>query len=167
MPKLMSISLMLLMLAVVSFVNGQGYDPPELKALRENYVQETKEYKNSLTRLRDIYRRNVEAAENKLVTSKRLLADGQAISEQVTENERALASAKEKLAETDKQITKADEEIKAVLDESKAAELQKECTKAQSARRRKGSKPCDNWTLVASRKQGKRSVELNYKLVCR
>ena len=59
-------------------------------------------------------------AEDKLELSKKLLAEGLIPKSQVEENERALAVAKQKIAETNRAMTSADEQVAAVLVEAEA-----------------------------------------------
>src|SRR5215204_4696432 len=79
--------------------------PTELTKLREEFIKATNEYKASLGKLIPFYQRDVTKAEEKLEQSKKLLAEGLLSRTQVEENERALAAAKQKLAETNRQAT--------------------------------------------------------------
>ena len=92
----------------------------ELTKLRDEYVKATNEYKKSLGKLLAIYEGNVKKDEEKLEVSKKLLAEGLIARTQVEENERTLALAKEKVAETQRQMTGADEQIASVLVETEA-----------------------------------------------
>ncbi|HET6853723.1 MAG TPA: hypothetical protein VFH46_15585 [Pyrinomonadaceae bacterium] len=94
----------------------------ELAKLREEFVNATKDYKSSLGKLLAIYEGNVTKAEEKLALSKKLLAEGLIPKNQVEENERAVAAAKEKVSETRRQMTSADEQIAGVLVETAADE---------------------------------------------
>lgn len=94
----------------------------ELAKLREQYVQATNEYKASLGKLIPLYEAEVKRAEDKLAVSQKLLAEGLIARTQVEENERALAEAKQKVAETRRQMTSADDQIAAVLVETAADE---------------------------------------------
>ena len=94
----------------------------ELAKLREQYVQATNEYKASLQKLVPFYEAEVKRAEEKLAVSQKLLAEGLIAKTQVAENERALAEAKQKVANTRRQMTSADDQIAAVLVESAADE---------------------------------------------
>lgn len=94
--------------------------PTELNKLREEYVKATNEYKDSLRKLIPFYERDVKKAEDALEKSKKLLAEGLIPRTQVEENERTLAAAKQKLAETNRQMTSADEQIAAILVEEAA-----------------------------------------------
>lgn len=95
----------------------------ELAKIREEYVKATNEYKTSLAKLLVIYGGNVTKAEEKLELSRKLLAEGLIPRGQVEENERALAAAKEKVAETQKHMTNADAQIAGIFAET-AAEQQ-------------------------------------------
>src|SRR5215213_1524275 len=96
--------------------------PTELTKLRDEFVKSTNEYKASLGKLLPLYEREVKKAEEKLEVSKKLLAEGLIPRTQVEENERALAAARQKIAETNRAVTSADEQIAAVLVEAAANE---------------------------------------------
>jgi len=96
--------------------------PSELSKLREEYVKATNEYKASLGKLLPYYENEVKRAEENLEKSKKLLAEGLIPKRQVEENERELAVAKQKIAETNRAMTSADEQVAAVLVESAANE---------------------------------------------
>ena len=96
--------------------------PSELTKLREEYVNATKEYKASLGKLLPLYENEVKKAEEKLELSKKLFAEGLIPKSQVEENERTLANAKQKVAETNRSMTGADEQIAGVLVEAAANE---------------------------------------------
>lgn len=94
--------------------------PSELTKLREEYIDATKEYKASLGKLLPLYENEVKKAEEKLELSNKLFAEGLIPKSQVQENERLLAVAKQKVAETNRSMTGADEQIAAVLVEAAA-----------------------------------------------
>src|SRR5689334_13359224 len=96
--------------------------PGELEKLRDEYVKATNKYKASLGKLLPYYESDVKKAEDKLETSKKLLAEGLIPKSQVEENEHALAVAKQKIAETNRAMTSADEQVAAVLVEAEANE---------------------------------------------
>lgn len=98
--------------------------PPvnELTKLREEFINATKEYKTSLEKLLSFYEADVKKTEDKLVVSKKLLAEGLISKNQVEENEHALAQAQAKVIEARRQMTGADDQIAAVLMESAADE---------------------------------------------
>jgi hypothetical protein len=94
----------------------------ELKKLREEYIRLTNEYKAGLGKIVPFQEGEVKKAEAKLEESKKLFAEGLIARVHVEENERALAIAKQKLAETNRQITSADEQIAAIVVETAADE---------------------------------------------
>ena len=98
--------------------------PPqtELARLREEFIKATNEYKASLGKLLPYYENDVKRAEEKLEQSKKLLAEGLISRVQVEENERALTLAKEKIAETNRQVANAEAQIAGVLVETAANE---------------------------------------------
>ena len=96
--------------------------PTELTKLREEFIKLTNEYKESLGKLLPFYEKNLKRAEDDLEKSKKLLAEGLIPKTQVEENERALAAARQKIAETNRAMTSADEQVAAVLVETAANE---------------------------------------------
>src|ERR1044072_279091 len=96
--------------------------PSELEKLREDYVKATNEYKASLGKLLPFYENELKKAEEKLEVSKKLLAEGLIPKTQLEEYERAVAVAKQKIAETNRSMTSADEQVAAVLVEADANE---------------------------------------------
>lgn len=96
--------------------------PTELTKLREEYIKATNEYKASLGKLLPYYENDVKKAEEKLEQSKKLLAEGLIPKTQLEEYERALAVAKQKVAETNRSMTSADEQVAGVLVEAEANE---------------------------------------------
>ena len=94
----------------------------ELAKLREQYVQATNDYKASLEKLVPLYEAEVKRAEDKLAVSQKLLAEGLIPRTQVEENQRTLAEAKQKVAETRRQMASADDQIASVLVENAADE---------------------------------------------
>ena len=96
--------------------------PTELTKLRDEYIKATNEYKASLGKLLPYYENDVKKAEEKLEQSKKLLAEGLIPKTQLEEYERALAVAKQKVAETNRSMTSADEQVAAVLVEAEANE---------------------------------------------
>ena len=94
--------------------------PSELSKLREEFIKATNEYKASLGKLLPFHENEVKRAEEKLEVSKKLLAEGLVPRAQVEENERALALAKEKIAETNRQMASAEAQIAGVLVETAA-----------------------------------------------
>ena len=120
----------LLIVALVSFdVSAQrrtkkkatpAPPPTELSKLREEFISATKDYKASLAKLLPFYENDVKRAEEKLEQSKKLLAEGLIPKAQLEENERSLALAKQKVAETNRAMTGADDQIAGVLVEAAA-----------------------------------------------
>jgi hypothetical protein len=98
--------------------------PPqtELTKLREEFVKTTNEYKASLGKLLPYYEKDVKKAEEKVEQSKKLLAEGLIPRAQLEENERALAVAKEKIADINRQLANAEAQIAGVLVETSADE---------------------------------------------
>ena len=93
-----------------------------LTKLRDEFIKATNEVKSSLAKLLPFYENDVKRAEEKLEVSKKLLAEGLIAKTQVEENERALAAAKQKIAETNRAMSNADEQVAAVLVEAAANE---------------------------------------------
>jgi hypothetical protein len=96
--------------------------PSELSKLREEFIKATNEYKSSLGKLLPFYESDLKKAEEKLETSKKLLAEGLIPRAQVEENEHALALAKEKIADVNRQMASAEAQIAGVLVETAANE---------------------------------------------
>lgn len=94
----------------------------ELTKLRAEYVRLTNEYKAGLGKIIPFQENEVKKAEEKLEQSKKLYAEGLIARAHVEENERALAIAKQKLADTNRQIASADEQIAGVVVETAADE---------------------------------------------
>jgi hypothetical protein len=92
----------------------------ELARLRDEFIKATKEYKDSLTRLVALYERDVTKAEEKLAQSQKLLSEGLISKNQVSENEVALAAAKGKVDEAQRQMANADTQIASALLEAQA-----------------------------------------------
>jgi poly-gamma-glutamate capsule biosynthesis protein CapA/YwtB (metallophosphatase superfamily) len=96
--------------------------PSELTRLREEFIRLTNEYKASLGKLLPFYENDVKRAEERLEQSKKLLAEGLIARTQVEENEHALALAKQKIADTNRQLANAEAQIAGVLVETAADE---------------------------------------------
>lgn len=92
----------------------------ELAQLREEFIEATKEYKTNLARLLAIYEGNVTKAEEKLVQSQKLFAEGLISRNQLTETEGAVAAAKDKVNEAQRQMANADTQIADTLVEAQA-----------------------------------------------
>ena len=108
--------------------------PDELAKLREEFISKTNDYKNSLAKLQTLLAKDVQRADEKLATMRKLFSEGLIAKAQVEEQERALATAKDKLAETERQMTAADSQVAELVLETKAAE-----DIAKSVRLAKGS----------------------------
>lgn len=92
----------------------------ELAKLREEYVNKTKEYKASLEKLLVYHEADLKKAEEKLETAQKLFAEGLIAKGQLEENQRAVDVAKQKVEETRRQMTGADDQIAAILVEEDA-----------------------------------------------
>lgn len=92
----------------------------ELARLRDEFIKATKEYKASLTRLIELYERDVTKAEERLVQSQKLLSEGLISKNQVSENEVALARARDKVNEAQRQMANADTQIASAFLEAQA-----------------------------------------------
>ena len=88
--------------------------------LQEEYIKATREYKTSLAKLLAIHERNVTRAEEKLAQSQKLYAEGLISKIQLAETETAVAAAKDKVNETQRQMTNADSQIADTLVEARA-----------------------------------------------
>jgi len=140
---------------------------PELSRLREEFVAKTEEYKSSLKKLLALLDRDVQRAEEKLATIRKLRNEGLVGESQVTEAERAVQSATDKAAETRRQLAEADQQVAALLNEAKLDEgLAKEYGRAVAERRRSRAPKCNNWTLTAYRRQRENTTTFGFKLVC-
>ncbi|HEY0430457.1 MAG TPA: hypothetical protein VGC61_01530, partial [Pyrinomonadaceae bacterium] len=92
----------------------------ELARLREEFIKATKDYKDSLVKLRAIYGKNVVRAEAELAKSKELFAAG-LISRNAVETEEAkVVSEKGKVVEVESRMTGADSQIAETLLETEA-----------------------------------------------
>jgi len=92
----------------------------ELAQLREEFIKATGEYKTSLAKLLAIYERNVTRAEEKLAQTQRLYAEGLVSKNQLSDNENAVAAAKDKVNEAKRQLADADAQIAGTLLEAQA-----------------------------------------------
>src|SRR5262245_14255846 len=113
----------------------------ELTKLRKEYVRLTNEYKAGLGKIIPYQEIEVKKAEEKLEQSKKLFAEGLIARAHIEENERALEIAKQKLAETNRQITSADEQIAAIVVETAAdEEISKNLRRSEERRVGKGDR---------------------------
>jgi len=92
----------------------------DLAQLHEDFIKATREYKSSLAKLLDIYERNLARAEEKLVQSQKLFEEGLISKIQLAEAETAVAAAKDKINEAQRQMTNADTQIADTLVEARA-----------------------------------------------
>ena len=92
----------------------------ELAKLREEFIKATNDYKASLEKLVVFYEADVKRSEDKLAVSQKLLAEGLIAKAQVEENQRALTAAQQRVAETRRQMTGADDQVAAILVEQAA-----------------------------------------------
>ncbi|HKO97175.1 MAG TPA: hypothetical protein VJU86_09300 [Pyrinomonadaceae bacterium] len=92
----------------------------ELAKLREEFVTATKDYKVSLENLKAVYEKNVIKAEARLVQSNALFAQGLIAKNQLDAEHRAVAEAKDKVAEVNQRISNADTQIAQALVEADA-----------------------------------------------
>ncbi len=92
----------------------------ELAQLREEFIRATKEYKTNLAKLLAFHERNVARAEEKLEQSQRLYVAGLISKNQLADNETAVAAAKDKVNEAQRQMTNADTQIADTLVEAQA-----------------------------------------------
>jgi len=98
--------------------------PPvnELSKLRDEYIKATKEVKASLEKLLALYEPKVVDAEEKLATARKLLNEGLISRVEFEVSERAVGTAKDKVAETRRQIGATETQIADVLVETQADE---------------------------------------------
>ncbi|MBD0371374.1 MAG: TolC family protein [Pyrinomonadaceae bacterium] len=94
----------------------------ELSKSREEFVRLTGEYKESLTVLVTLYEKDVKREEDKLAKLKELYAQGLVSKRDVEDSERAVAQAKAKITEAQKQMRAADEQVAQMMVEAKALE---------------------------------------------
>jgi hypothetical protein len=87
----------------------------ELKKLRDQYLNTTKEYKASLEKLLGLYQASEQKAETRLAQSQELFKAGLVSKRQIEESEQAVAVEKGKVAEVRQQIANADTQIAQAL----------------------------------------------------
>lgn len=92
----------------------------ELARLQEEFVKATKEYKDNLQKLKASYQRDVARAEVELTKSKDLFAAGLISRKDLEASEGALAQARDKVAEVDRNNAVADTQIADTLLEAEA-----------------------------------------------
>lgn len=162
--------LLLLVLALVTSSQTKQQRPrtvsvdPDVAALHQEFIQANEEYKLNLTKLEASYQKDVDKAEARLTQSQEMFDAGLISPIDLEKSKRALAEAKDKVAEVRKRGANADTQIaQALLDQEAAA---KEYKKAKVQRRVAKQQPCSNWTVTATQRQTKRSYSLNYKFIC-
>ena len=92
----------------------------DLTKLREQFVTATNEYKANLEKLRATYEKNVVKAEERVAQSNALFAQGLISKNQLEVEQRAVAEAKDKIAEINQRISNADTQIAQTLVEADA-----------------------------------------------
>jgi hypothetical protein len=92
----------------------------QLAQLREEFIKATREYKESLAKLLNIYERNLGRAEDRLAQSQKLYAEGLISKNQLTEADTAVAEARDKVDVARSQMTNADSQIADTLIEAQA-----------------------------------------------
>lgn len=94
----------------------------ELATSRDEFVRLTGEYKKSLEQLVTFYEKDVSRAEEKAAKLKELYAQGLVSKREVEAGEQAIIDAKAKIAEAQKQMRAADEQVAEMMVEAKAME---------------------------------------------
>jgi hypothetical protein len=94
----------------------------ELAKLRDDFINATKQVKASLEKLLVIHESSVNKAEAKLALDQGLYTEGLIAKKQLDDDERAVATEKDRVAETRRQMTNADTQIADTLVEAKAEE---------------------------------------------
>lgn len=118
---LLSVALLTVVNAEAQTKKSKGTRPTsELTQLREEFIKATKEYKTSLAKLLAIYERNVASTEEKLAQSQKLYAEGLISRKQLAETETAVAAAKDKVSEAQRQMANAETQIADTLVEAQA-----------------------------------------------
>jgi hypothetical protein len=92
----------------------------ELARLQAEFIEATREYKANLDKLRASYEKNVSKAEAEFSKSKDLFAAGLISRKDLESSERAVAEAKDKVAEVDRNNAVADTQIADTLLEAEA-----------------------------------------------
>jgi hypothetical protein len=92
----------------------------ELAKLRDEFVRATKDYKANLEKLLAILEKNVRKAEDHVIQSRELFAQGLISKNDFATSERAVAEAKDKVKEVNQRIASADTQIADTLLEAEA-----------------------------------------------
>lgn len=98
----------------------QAKPTDELAKLREEYVKATNDYRANLEKLRASFEKGLPRAEEKVVQSKELFAQGLLSRKDVEASERALAELKDKVTEINGRMATADNQIAHTLLEAEA-----------------------------------------------
>jgi hypothetical protein len=114
--------------------NKKNQPQDELSKSRDEFVRLTGEYKKSLEQLVAIYEKNVKQEEEKSAKLKELFREGLISKREVEESDQAITQAKAKVAEAQKQMRAADEQVAQMMVEEKEME---EMAKAAQALRGK------------------------------
>lgn len=94
----------------------------QLNASRDEFIRLTNEYKKSLAELQTFYQKDVKQAEDKQTKMQELFAQGLVSQHELDASAQAVAAAKAKVAETQKQMQAADDQIAETLVEEKTIE---------------------------------------------
>jgi hypothetical protein len=160
--------LVILILALLTSAQSKpqkrATESPELTALRNEFIQATKEYKVSLEKLLASYQKSVATAQGELEYTRSLYASGLISIKSVEAGERAVAAEQDKVKEVQRRMASADDQIAETL--AHADEIAQEYRKAVTKRASTRQRPCPSWTLTAYRRETKRSMTVGYKFVC-
>lgn len=102
--------------------NAQTTAAEQLAATRDEFVKKTNEYKKSLAELLTFYEKDVKQAEDKRAKLQELYAAGLLAKRDLDANAKEIEDAKAKVAETQKQMQTADDQIAETLVEEKTIE---------------------------------------------
>jgi len=94
----------------------------DLSKSRDEFVRLTEEYKKSLEELMGFYEKDVKRAEEKVVKLKELYAQGLVSRRDVEDSEQAVKDARAKIADAQKQMRAADQQVAQMMVEAKAME---------------------------------------------
>jgi multidrug resistance efflux pump len=108
----------------------------EIRRLREQFEQATKDYKASLAQLLPFYEAAVKRADERLVRTKELYAQGLVGKREVDAAEAETVNAREKVAAVQKQLKDADEQMAQTLAEADAETTAKKLVAQRKRRER-------------------------------
>ena len=137
--------------------------PAEVIALRNEYIDATKEYIASLGKLEQSYEKSAIKAEAELVKSKELYEAGLIGPNTVPAAEREVKSTQAKVVEVQKRIESAKQQLAEIPSD---AELERQYRKTVSQRKQSRQGSCRNWILTASQRQRGRTTTTTVKFVC-